>query len=88
MTTTFNTPKTRLSPTTTTHGIVTSSLSLPLKHWSQTCHETILISNDPNQPIELSLGGGAENGEFIYLNESISILKNKTPTNVIKGGKN
>lgn len=82
MTTTFNTTKSRLSPT---HLI--SSSSIPIKHWSQTCHETILISNDNTRPIQLPLIGGANNGEFIYFNESISILKNKTPTNIIQGGK-
>jgi hypothetical protein len=84
MTSTFNTTKSRLSPT---HLTLTTPPPLPLKHWSQTSHETILLSNDKNYSIQLPLAGGADNGEFIYLNESISILKNKTSTNIVKGGK-
>jgi hypothetical protein len=85
MTSTFNTTKTRFSPTT--HLALTSVPPLPIKHWSQTSHDTILLSTDKQQPIELSIAGGAENGQFIYLNESISLLKNTTSTNIIKGGK-
>lgn len=84
MTSTFNTIKSRLSPT---HVHSTSPPPLPNKHWSQTIHETILLSNDKHQSIQLPLAGGSDNGEFIYFNESISILKNKTSTNIIKGGK-
>ncbi len=83
MTSTFHTKKTRLSPT---HLTLTSP-PLPIKHWSQTCHETILLSNDNNHSIQLPLAGGSDNGEFIYFNESISLLKNRTSTNIIKGGK-
>jgi hypothetical protein len=74
MTSTFSTSKIRQSP-------------LTIKHWSETIHETVLCSNDTNRSIQLPLGGGADSGEFIYFNDSISILKNKTPTNIIKGGK-
>ena len=84
MATTFNTTKSRLSPNPLT---LTSSPSLPTKHWLQTCHETILLSNDKSYPIQLPILGGSDNGEFIYFTESISILKNKTLTNIIKGGK-
>jgi hypothetical protein len=76
MTSTFNTTKTRQSP-----------LTIPIQHWSDTFHETILLSNDTNRSIQLPLAGGADNGQFIYFNDSISILKNKTSTNIIKGGK-
>jgi hypothetical protein len=86
MTSTFNTTKSRLSPTT--HLLSTiSSPPLPLKHWSQTCHDTILLSNDIFYAIQLPLAGGADNGQFVYFNEPISILKNKLSTNIIKGGK-
>lgn len=62
--------------------------SPPIKHWSQTCHETILSSNDKNHPIQLNLQGGADNGQFVYLNESISLLKNNQTTfTIVKGGK-
>jgi len=84
MTSTFNTTKSRLSPT---HLTLTSPPPLPLKHWSQTCHETILSPNENSYSIKLPLAGGADNGQFIYFNESISILKNKTLTNITKGGK-
>ncbi len=84
MPSTFNTTKSRLSPT---HLESTSPPPLPIKHWSQTIHETILVSNDRNHSIQISLAGGADNGQFIYLNESISILKNKTLKNIVKGGK-
>jgi len=84
MTSTFNTTKSRLSPNNLTSS---PPPPLPVKHWSQTCHETILLSNDNNHLIQLPLAGGADNGQFIYFNESISILKNKTSTNIIKGGK-
>lgn len=85
MTSTFNTTKTRLSPTH--HLALTSVPPLPIKHWSDTCHDTILLSNDSKQSIQLPLTGGAENGQFIYLYESISLLKNSTSTIIIKGGK-
>jgi C-terminal processing protease CtpA/Prc len=89
--------KTRLSPTRIfsnkigsesppTHLALTSPP--PIKHWSQTCHETILSSNDNNHSIRLNLAGGADNGQFVYLNESISLLKNnQTLFTIIKGGK-
>ena len=89
--------KTRLSPTRTypthldsdsppTHLALTSPP--PIKHWSQTCHETILSSNDHHHPIRLNLSGGADNGQFVYLNEAISLLKsNQTLFAIIKGGK-
>ena len=77
MTSTFN----------TINHLTSSSPPLPIKHWSQTSHETILLSNNNNQPIQLPLAGGAENGQFIYLNESISLLKNKTSTSITKGGR-
>lgn len=60
---------------------------IPIKHWSQTYHETILSSNDQHQSLQLPLDGGAENGQFIYFNQSISLLKNQTLINIIKGGK-
>lgn len=85
MTSTFTSTKPRLS--SSPHLALTSPPVLPIKHWSQTCHETILISNDNNYPIELPLTGGADNGQFVYFTESISLLKNKTSTNIIKGGK-
>ena len=93
----INTSRTRLSPTRTfsnklgsesppTH-LALSSAPL-IKHWSQTCHETILSSTDHNHSIQLNLSGGADNGQFIYFNESISLLKNnQTLFNIIKGGK-
>jgi hypothetical protein len=60
----------------------------PIKHWTQTCHETILTSNDSNHSINLNLSGGADNGQFVYLNEPISLLKsNQTSFTIIKGGK-
>jgi hypothetical protein len=92
-----NTTKNRFSPTRIypkkigsesppTHLALTSPP--PLKHWSQTCHETILSSNDNNHSIQLHLSGGADNGQFVYLNESISLLKNnKTSLIILKGGK-
>ena len=62
--------------------------SPPIKHWTQTCHETILSSNDNNHSIKLNLLGGADNGQFVYLNESISLLKNnQTSFTIVKGGK-
>jgi hypothetical protein len=68
-----------------THLALTSP---PIKHWSQTCHETILSSNDNNHSMKLNLAGGADNGQFVYLNESISLLKNnQTSFTIIKGGK-
>jgi len=84
MTSTFNTTKSRQSPV---HLALTSPPPLSIKHWSETSHETVLLSNDHNRSIQLPLAGGADNGQFIYLNDSISILKNKTSTNIIKGGK-
>jgi hypothetical protein len=85
MTSTFNTTKSRLSPT---HLTLTTPPPLPLKHWSQTSHETILLSNDKNYSIQLPLAGGADNGQFVYLNESISLLKNnQTSFHILKGGK-
>jgi hypothetical protein len=92
-----NSTKTRLSPTRIfsnkigsesppTHLALTSPP--PIKHWSQTCHETILSSNDNHHSIQLNLSGGADNGQFVYLNESISLLKNnQTSFTIIKGGK-
>jgi hypothetical protein len=68
-----------------THLALTSP---PIKHWSQTCHETILSSNDNNHSMKLNLAGGADNGQFVYLNESISLLKNnQTSFVILKGGK-
>jgi hypothetical protein len=84
MTSTFNTTKHRFSPT---QLALTSLPTLPIKHWLQTCHDTLLSSNDPNHSIPLPLAGGADNGQFIYLNESISLLKNKAFINIIKGSK-
>ncbi|CAF1063210.1 unnamed protein product [Rotaria sordida] len=84
MTSTFNTTKPHLSPT---HLALTSPPILPRKHWAQTCHETILVSNDNNYTIQLPLAGGSDNGQFVYFNDSISLLKNNTSTNIIKGGK-
>jgi len=93
----MNPTKNRLSPTRIfpnkfnnesppTHLALTSPP--PIKHWSQTCHETILSSNDNNHPIQLNLSGGADNGQFVYLNESISLLKNtQTSFIILKGGK-
>lgn len=84
MTSTFVTAKPRLSPTSLA---LTSPPLLPAKHWSQTCQETILISNDTNHSIQLPLAGGADNGEFVYFIESMSLLNNKTSTTILKGGK-
>jgi hypothetical protein len=93
----MNPTKNRLSPTRIfpnkfvndsppTHLALTSPP--PIKHWSQTCHETILSSNDNNHSIKLNLSGGADNGQFVYLNESISLLKNNQISFIIlKGGK-
>ena len=93
----INSNKTRFSPTRvfgntfdsespTTHLALSSPP--PIKHWSHTCHETILSSNDKTHPIQLSLQGGADNGQFVYLNESISLLKNnQTSFTIVKGGK-
>ena len=58
-----------------------------MPHWLQSSHETVLSSNDHHQPIQLALGGGAENGQFIYVNESISLLKTKAFLNIVKGSK-
>ncbi|CAF4860049.1 unnamed protein product, partial [Rotaria socialis] len=58
-----------------------------VKHWSQTSQETILISNDNNHSIQLPLAGGADNGQLVYFIEPISLLKNKTSTTILKGGK-
>ena len=90
--------KTRLSPTRIypprmsgnesppTHLALTSPP--PIKHWSHTCHETILSSNDTNYSIRLNLSGGADNGQFVFFNESISLLKpTKTALAIVKGGK-
>ncbi|CAF4968907.1 unnamed protein product [Rotaria socialis] len=84
MTSTFSTIKPHLSPT---HLALTSPPILPVKHWSQTSQETILISNDNNHSIQLPLAGGADNGQLVYFIESISLLKNKTSTTILKGGK-
>jgi len=93
----INASKSRLSPTRTyqnrfdsesppSHLALTSPP--PIKHWSQTCHETILSSNDQNQSIQLHLAGGADNGQFVYLNESISLIKNNQNSfTIYKGGK-
>ena len=60
----------------------------PLKHWSLTCHETVLSSHDPHQSVHLNLSGGADNGQFVYFNQSISLLKNnKSSVNILKGSK-
>ncbi|CAF2041366.1 unnamed protein product [Rotaria magnacalcarata] len=84
MTSTFSTIKPHLSPT---HLALTSPPILPVKHWSQTSQETILISNDNNHSIQLPLAGGADNGQLVYFIEPISLLKNKTSTTILKGGK-
>ena len=86
MTSTFSTNKARLS---SDPPISTSPVPppLPVKHWSQTCHDTILSSNDAQRSLQLSLAGGAENGQFIYLNESVSILKSKPLLTISKGSK-
>jgi hypothetical protein len=60
---------------------------LPVKHWSQTCHDTILSSDHTQYSLQLPLAGGAENGRFVYVNESVSILKTKAFVNIIKGSK-
>ncbi|CAF2722128.1 unnamed protein product [Rotaria sp. Silwood2] len=97
MSSTINSTKTRFSPTRmfqkrTGSESPPSHLALtsppPIKHWYQTCHETILSSNGNNQSIQLNLSGGADNGQFIYFNESISLLKsNQTSFIIVKGGK-
>ncbi|CAF1657868.1 unnamed protein product [Adineta ricciae] len=84
MTSTFNSTKTRLSPVQFT---LSSVPPLPTKHWSQTCHETIVLSNDNQYSLPLSLGGGAENGQFVYLIEAISLLNSQSTVKIIKGGK-
>ena len=62
--------------------------SPPIKHWSHTCHETALSSNDSNYSIHLNLAGGADNWQFVYFNESLSALKNnKSTATILKGGK-
>jgi hypothetical protein len=76
------------NPTRTKSTIAsTPSSGASGKHWSQVCHETVLTSSDAQHSIELSLAGGAENGQFIYLNESISILKSKPYLTIVKGSK-
>ncbi|CAF2317474.1 unnamed protein product [Rotaria sp. Silwood2] len=97
MSSTINSTKTRFSPTRmfqkrTGSESPPSHLALtsppPIKHWYQTCHETILSSNGNNQSIQFNLSGGADNGQFIYFNESISLLKsNQTSFIIVKGGK-
>lgn len=57
------------------------------KHWSHTCHETVLLSNDSRSFIPLPLAGGADNGQFIYLKQPISLLRNKSTVNIIKGNR-
>ena len=87
MSSTFSATKSRIlsNPTTLTSSNTTTIV--PIKHWSQACHETVLSSNDQHHSLQLSLAGGAENGEFVYLNESVSILKNKPFLTIIKGSK-
>jgi len=66
------------------------ALSSPplIKHWSQTCHETILVSTDPSQSIQLNLTGGADNGRFVSFNECLSLIKTpKTSLTIVKGGR-
>ena len=86
MTSTFSTNKAPLAsePSLSTFPVPPP---LPVKHWSQTCHDTILSSNDPQRSLQLSLAGGAENGRFIYLNESVSILRSKPLLTIVKGSK-
>ena len=97
----INPTKNRLSPTrifpkttTNNNNNISPSTHLalssppPIIHWSQTCHETILSLNENNHSIKLNLSGGADNGQFIYLNESISLLKNNQISFcILKGGK-
>ncbi|CAF3330153.1 unnamed protein product [Rotaria sp. Silwood1] len=97
MSSTINSTKNRFSPTKmlqkkTGSESPPSHLALtsppPIKHWCQTCHETILSSNGNNQSIQLNLSGGADNGQFVYFNEPISLLKNnQTSFIILKGGK-
>ena len=87
MTSTFNIAKHSLSSAHSTSPVFSSSLSSPMSHWLQSSHETVLSSNDNHHPIQLALGGGAENGQFIYVNESISLLKTKAFLNIVKGSK-
>ena len=88
MTSTFSSTRSRHSPNP---AIFTATSAppppIPIRHWSQTCHETTLASNDAEHSIQISLAGGAENGQFIYVNESISLLKNKPFVTIIKGSK-
>lgn len=93
----INPSKTRLSPSRTyphrfdsesppSHLALTSPP--PVQHWSQTCHDTVLSSTNNHQPIQLNLAGGADGGLFVYLNESISLLKNHPSLlTIVKGGK-
>ena len=93
----INSTKTRSSPTRmfhrkpdneppSTHLALTSPP--PIKHWSETCHETILSSKDSEHAIQLNLSGGADNGQFVYFNESISLLRtNQTSFTILQGGK-
>jgi hypothetical protein len=93
----LNPTKNRLSPTRifpkqTNNEYPSTHLALssppPITHWSQTCHETLLSLNDNHHSIKLNLSGGADNGQFVYLNESISLLKNnQTSFMILKGGK-
>lgn len=63
--------------------------SQPLtKHWLQTVHQTILVSTDSTHPIRLNLAGGADNGQFVYFNECLSLIKTpKSPLTIVKGNR-
>lgn len=70
-----------------TNNLVHSS-PLQITHWSQTFHETVLSSPDPNYSIHLNLAGGADNGQFVYFNESLSLSRtHKAAPVILKGGK-
>lgn len=80
MSSTFSNNKSHLLSNTPTPPTTT-------KHWSQTIHETVLSSNDPDHCLQLSIGGGSENGQFIFINESVSILRSKPFLSIVKGSK-
>lgn len=93
----MNPPRNRLSPTRvfpkppnnlSPSAHLALSSPPPTAHWSHTCHETILSLNETHPSIKLNLSGGADNGQFVALNESISLLRNQpTSFHIVKGGK-
>ncbi|CAF0906183.1 unnamed protein product, partial [Didymodactylos carnosus] len=90
--------KQRLSPTKTINSTNSNSNKKEnnnildnVKHWSQTCHDTILCSNNINdesstKSLLLTLNGGSDNGQFVYFGETI-LQNNKSNVKIIEGGK-